>query len=75
MKVADWEIISHPTMYEVFELLIMMLKKRLHERISSLEVQQFFEECHTLGLNLIRAYLCSFSSLKKKSTDIAPAAL
>lgn len=63
MDVVGWETTSTPTVYEVYELLIMMLRKRLHEKVYCPETEKFISETHTLGLQLLRAYVCSFDSI------------
>ncbi len=50
LELASWEISSDPTIFEVFELLIMMIKRRVSGKICENETEMFLKEVSTLGL-------------------------
>jgi|LauGreDrversion4_2_1035121.scaffolds.fasta_scaffold42974_4 hypothetical protein len=60
MELAGWEVSTDTTVYEVFELLFMMLKLRLNGRLYETESEIFLKEVFKMSLMLIRAQLCSF---------------
>jgi len=75
MNLLDWEASQQPTVYEVFELLMMMVKRRVHGRICQSESETFISDVYNLAIQLLRAQLCSLDSLKRKSVDSASAAI
>jgi Cyclin, N-terminal domain len=75
MNLVGWEVTSCPTVYEVFELAIMMVRRRLHMRVTEAQTVAFLSECQSLGASLLRASLCTLDSLKKKSIEQAAAAI
>jgi Cyclin, N-terminal domain len=50
MKTVEWEVTSSPTVYEVFEFLMMLVRSRLHEHIYCNETEKFVSDIHSLGL-------------------------
>lgn len=75
MNLLDWETASHPTVFEVFELTLLTVRRRLHLVVTDPETETFLEAWATLCTQLLRAALCGFDSLKRKSLDLSSAAL
>jgi hypothetical protein len=75
VNIFDWEIASAPTVYEIFELLMMAVRRRLHEKILCFDTESFIAETHTLGLQILRAYQCSQDSIKKPNMEVTPSAI
>jgi hypothetical protein len=60
MEMANWEITTENTIYEVFELLFLMLKRRLAGRLFESESEHFIADVWSMSLSLVRAHVCSF---------------
>lgn len=75
MVLYDWEISTQSTIYEAFELLMMMIRRRCNLRVTEEQTQTFLNQVMNLALQLIRAHLCAYSAIKKKSLDAASACL
>ena len=71
MNLVDWEISTQSTVFESFELLMMMLKRRLHGKIYLNETEKFLNEVYTVALQLIRVSICSFDHFKKRQLETA----
>jgi hypothetical protein len=75
MELAGWEISTDNTVYEVFELLFLMLKNRVHGRLYESESEIYLKEVWNLSLLMIRAQICSFESLRRRHLNVASSAI
>ena len=75
MALYDWEISTQNTIYETFELLMMMVRRRCNLRVTEEQTQSFLNQVMNLALQLVRAHMCEYAAIKKKSVDAASACL
>jgi hypothetical protein len=75
MELAGWEISTDNTVYEVFELLFLMLKTRLHGRLYESESEIYLKEVWNLSLLMIRAQICSFEAIRRRHLNVASSAI
>lgn len=75
MELAGWEISTDNTVYEVFELLFLMLKNRVHGRLYESESEIYLKEVWNLSLLMIRAQICSFEYLRLRHLNVASSAI
>eukprot|EP00347_Sterkiella_histriomuscorum_P021949 403332210 len=55
LRLAEWMISTKPTLYEVFELTLMILKCQLQGKVSDLEMIEFIKDFQSVAFVLLRS--------------------
>lgn len=71
----DWEVTTETTPYQVYELITMMIKRRLHEKITLKETEGFMKEVFEMALQILRLCQCSLESINMQADHMAAAAI
>ncbi|CDW90722.1 UNKNOWN [Stylonychia lemnae] len=57
LRLAEWEINSHPTLYEIFELTVMLIKKEIQGKVFNLEMINFIRDFQSIAFCILRSCL------------------